>query len=33
VLPERLEAAGFEFRFRDHESALADIIVPRAARP
>jgi uncharacterized protein len=26
VLPERLEAAGYVFRFRDHDAALADII-------
>ena len=26
VLPERLEAAGYAFSFRDHEAALADIV-------
>ncbi|MCS5719462.1 DUF1731 domain-containing protein [Herbiconiux sp. CPCC 205763] len=26
VVPERLEAAGYEFAFRDHEGALADIV-------
>ncbi|WP_291055775.1 DUF1731 domain-containing protein [Herbiconiux sp.] len=26
VVPEKLEAAGYEFAFRDHEAALADIL-------
>ncbi|MGD8194709.1 epimerase [Herbiconiux sp. P18] len=29
VLPERLEAAGYEFRYRDHDAALAAVVAER----
>ncbi|WP_440710320.1 epimerase [Herbiconiux sp. YIM B11900] len=32
VVPERLEAAGYDFAFRDHEAALADILGPDRGR-
>ncbi|MFB2599834.1 epimerase [Herbiconiux sp. P17] len=32
VVPERLEAAGYEFAFRDHETALADIVQNKRRR-
>ncbi|SDZ04735.1 epimerase [Herbiconiux ginsengi] len=32
VVPERLEAAGYSFAFRDHETALADIVRARRAK-
>jgi NAD dependent epimerase/dehydratase family enzyme len=32
VVPERLEAAGYEFAFRDHESAVSDIVVEQRGR-
>jgi NAD dependent epimerase/dehydratase family enzyme len=33
VLPERLEAAGYEFRYRDHDEALDAIVAERRRTP